>query len=231
MRVSFLVDGFNLYHSIRAAQRATGLELRWLDLQALCRTLLHSAFGPGYSLAQIHYFSALATHLEHADPDVVRRHRLYREALAATGVHTSFSRFKRKERRVTLDRGRVSVLPWIRRWRLNWPRVRFEYRTHEEKETDVAIACRIFELLHTDATDVVVLVTGDTDLAPAIRMAQTLFPQKEVAIALPYDRYNEGLARLVKRRIKLDPRSYQRHQFPDVITLVTGRTLRKPATW
>jgi hypothetical protein len=72
MRVSFLIDGFNLYHSIRAAERVTSLRpLRWLDLHALCATLISSGLGPGARLEGVYYFSALAHHLQR--PDVVRR--------------------------------------------------------------------------------------------------------------------------------------------------------------
>jgi hypothetical protein len=58
-RVVYLVDGFNLYHSLREVERSRGHSLRWLDLAALCSSLLHAV--PGRSeLAGIVYFSALA---------------------------------------------------------------------------------------------------------------------------------------------------------------------------
>jgi len=45
---------------------------------------------------------------------------------------------------------------------------------HEEKETDVAIAVRLFESFYTDESDTVVIMSGDTDIAPAV--------QKEILI-------------------------------------------------
>ena len=57
--VRFLVDGFNLYHSLREVRRKTGVECRWLDVRSLCESTLHT-IGGGAEIAQIDYFSALA---------------------------------------------------------------------------------------------------------------------------------------------------------------------------
>ena len=74
------------------------------------------------------------------------------------------------------------------------------FATHEEKETDVAIACELLRLLQTGACDCVVLVTGDTDLAPAPSTAAALFPKALVAVALPYQRFNKEFDQLAAPR-------------------------------
>ena len=53
----------------------------------------------------------------------------------------------------------------------------------EEKETDVAVGVKRLEILHDDLADRVVLVTGDTDIAPAVRAADRMFPNREVCFA------------------------------------------------
>jgi uncharacterized LabA/DUF88 family protein len=50
----------------------------------------------------------------------------------------------------------------------------------EEKETDVAMATRMLELLFLDKCDTIVLVTGDTDIVPDVKTAKSLFPKKEI---------------------------------------------------
>ena len=40
-RASFLVDGFNVYHSLDQLQRASGASVKWLDLRKLCKAYLH----------------------------------------------------------------------------------------------------------------------------------------------------------------------------------------------
>src|SRR5216683_3165229 len=140
MRVRFLVDGFNLYHSILAAERhLKSGPLRWLNIRGLCTTIVHSAFGPGYTLEGVHYFSALAKHLEQSKPDVVQRHRTLIAALESTGVEVTLANFKRKDRLKNLDEVRLQVSPFKRWFTIPTRRVRLAYRTHEEKETDVAI--------------------------------------------------------------------------------------------
>ena len=69
-RIAFLVDGFNLYHSLKDASFRLGLRgagTRWLDLRSLCASFLH-AIGGGAQLSSIFYFSALARHLEARGP-------------------------------------------------------------------------------------------------------------------------------------------------------------------
>ena len=150
-RVVYLVDGFNLYHSLREAERSRGRSLRWLDLSALCSSLLHAV--PGRSeLAGVIYFSALARHMETARPGTVARHLRYLDALQATGVETVLSQFKRRQVRC----------PYCGRVRDRW----------EEKQTDVGIAVRLMKLAAVGACGRVFVVSGDTDLVPAISEAR-----------------------------------------------------------
>ena len=66
-RVAFVVDGFNLYHSLKSASDGPKpLPARWLDLKALCEAHLH-VIGNGATLSSIYYFSAIAKHLEAFD--------------------------------------------------------------------------------------------------------------------------------------------------------------------
>jgi len=167
-RTSFLIDGFNLYHSVREAARALGGSgTKWLDIRSLCPSYLHIV-GSGAEVAEIHYFSALATHLEAANPDVTTRHRSFIQCLKATGVIVELARFNKKTLRCEHCGGTL-----VRR---------------EEKETDVAIAARLIELLVSDHADSVILMSGDTDLAPAVRLAKQLFPEKTIGFAFPYGR-------------------------------------------
>ncbi|MDH4129525.1 MAG: hypothetical protein OEV44_12260 [Spirochaetota bacterium] len=61
MRTSFLIDGFNLYHSIKDAEKFNNTKLRWLDLYSLCESYLPN-IDTKAKIESIHYFSAHATH-------------------------------------------------------------------------------------------------------------------------------------------------------------------------
>lgn len=96
-RTTFLVDGFNLYHSLRtASEELGGASTKWLDLHSLLSSYL-PAIGGSAQLHQLFYFSALATHLESRQPGVTVRHRNYIDCLKADGVVPVLGRFKPKE--------------------------------------------------------------------------------------------------------------------------------------
>lgn len=123
-RVAFLVDGFNVYHSLRDAERVAGRSLRWLDLRRLCESYARrNVLGRPSTLQTVTYFSAFATFLARTKPDALARHATYVRALQATGVEVALGRFKARSR--------------------SCPRCGSSYVTYEEKETDVAIAIRI----------------------------------------------------------------------------------------
>lgn len=61
-RVTFLIDGFNLYHSIRDLGRYEKLHVKWLNIYSLCSSFLY-LIGKDANLAEIYYFSAFADHL------------------------------------------------------------------------------------------------------------------------------------------------------------------------
>jgi hypothetical protein len=101
----------------------------------------------------------------------------------------------------------------------------------EEKETDVAVAAKLLELVYTDACDTVVLVTGDTDFAPAVRTAQNASPKKDVRFAFPYNRPNNDLRKLAPGSFRVGREQYANHQFSDPYVLSNGTKVSKPAHW
>ena len=209
-RVSFLVDGFNLYHSVKDAERVTRVCSKWLDIRAFLASYL-PLLGRDARLESVHYFSALATHLAASKPDVIARHQTFIEALKSTGVVVELGRFKPKD-------------VWCSTCRSNILR-------HEEKETDVAIAVRLLELVLTDTCDMIVLLTGDTDVAPAIRTARRLRPEKAVSVVLPYKRGNAELKQIASACFQVKADRYQRFLFPPTFVARDGRTLTRPSTW
>jgi uncharacterized LabA/DUF88 family protein len=93
-------------------------------------------------------------------PSAVARHESYIECLRETEIQVELGRFKEK----TI---------WCNGFKSDLIR-------HEEKETDVAIAVKLFELLFTNAFDTCLIMSGDTDIAPAVITAQRMFPDREI---------------------------------------------------
>lgn len=210
-RTAFLIDGFNLYHSLKDAGRDLGgVSTRWLDLRALCSSFLYQV-GGNAQLAGIFYFSALARHLEATKPQVTQRHLAYLECLRSTGVEVELAQFKEK---------------WIA-----CPFCHASITRHEEKETDVAIAVKFMELSWRDQCDSIVVVSGDSALAPAFRAVQRHFPQKGLYCCFPYRRGSFELQSLAKGSFRIRKERYAKHQLPDPVVLAGGRRISKPVGW
>lgn len=211
VRTAFLVDGYNLYHSlVDASERLGGAGTRWLDLSSFCRSLL-AHVGSDATLQSITYFSAVARHRELESPGTVTRHRDYLACLEATGILVELGHFKRKP--------------------FQCPHCAHRTVRHEEKETDVAIASSLLAALQTNYCDVAVLMTGDSDQAPAIRTSRRLFPEKRVLVCFPFNRVRDELKRDASGHFKVSAAHYVRHQFPDPFANEDGRSIPKPSGW
>lgn len=206
-RTTFLIDGFNLYHSIKDLQRSYGICAKWLNIRSLCTSFL-PLIDKQANLHQSYYFSAFATHLN--DPNILIRHKSYVDCLIETGITPIISRFKPKT--------------------IKCPNCGQSIVRYEEKETDVAIATKLLELLSQNACECVVLVTGDTDLVPAIKCAKKLISRCQVIVVFPYQRKNKELAQLTTS-FKIKRARYMAHQFPDPCILSDGRHIPKPRSW
>jgi hypothetical protein len=129
LRVSFLVDGLNLYHSLREVEKVSKARVQWLDLRKLCASYLHAvrgAMGQRVELGKVDYFSAVASHLTVRDSEAAGRQAAYLSALRDSGVNLTLSRFKQKD--------------------VTCPRCGNRFQRYEEKETDVAIAMKLMEV-------------------------------------------------------------------------------------
>jgi uncharacterized LabA/DUF88 family protein len=209
-RLSFLVDGFNLYHSVLRLQRDTGYCTKWLDLYSLCRSYCH-LFGKDTQLVSVHYFSALPHHLASKDPQKIERHQRFLSCLTNSSIIIELARFKEKEVFCT----NCQTL----------------FLKHEEKETDVAIAVTLAELLIKDECDTAAIMSGDTDLSPAFVKMKFLFPQKKIVFAFPYARKNKELAKLAPESFSISKKQYIRYQFPNPVILKDGTKIYKPSSW
>ncbi len=85
-RVSFFIDGFNLYHSLKDFAK----DCRWLNLKSLCESYLK----PDEQLGDVYYFTAVATW----NPEKSNKHKLYIKRLALEGVQTIYGKFKKVSR-------------------------------------------------------------------------------------------------------------------------------------
>lgn len=210
-RVCFLIDGFNLYHSVKDLDQKLGIKAKWLDLKSLCQSYIY-LFGKDAVLHDVYYFSAYPNHLSSKKPDTIARHKNFVTCLEDMGVKVILGRFK--EKKVYCNSCKKVVIK------------------HEEKETDVAIAIKIIELFHSDSCDIQVIVSGDTDLAPAVRTSLSLFKDKQICFAFPFDRKMKELSKLsTLNSFSISAGNYQKHILPDPYLLKNGQKIPKPTNW
>jgi uncharacterized LabA/DUF88 family protein len=213
-KVSFIVDGLNLYFSLREMEGLSKKPSKWLDLRRLCENFLFAIghrLGVRAELGMIHYFSAYATHATVRDKGIVDRHRTYVAALESTGVAATMSQFKYRDARC--------------------PHCRTVFKRAEEKETDVAMAVKLLEVFAASEAPIAVLISGDTDLRPAINTARRLFPENTIGIITPFLRHTAEMQECGDFHFKVSQKLVQASQFPPVIKLADGRTLTRPSSW
>ncbi len=210
MNTTFLVDGFNLYHSVLDIENEHGYKTKWLNLHSL-----FSSYLPNIStkarLASIYYFTALRLHLQMSNPDTILRHRNYIKVLKSLGINIEYGKFKRK-----------SV--YCNNCKRNFVK-------YEEKETDIAIINKLWELVVDDSDDAYVIITGDTDIIPGLRTIKSKFPRIKIFILFPYKRKNSELIHYADGHFKIKISKYINHQLNNPFIFQDGTTLNKPGTW
>ncbi|PCF94100.1 NYN domain-containing protein [Vreelandella nigrificans] len=230
MQTAFFIDGYNVFYGLLA-----GTPYKWLDLPSLLSAINHEQ-DPRSQVAEIHYFTspvqpALATRglqSKQAQDTYVR-------ALKAYGVKVHWGRHRldhRKAPRFVSRKVQASRQDQVDIWNL------------EEKETDVRIAIAMYRLAakqrREDASEgriqQIVLVSGDTDLAPALEAIREDFPHLRIGIIVPHHNGGERTppgslqnnANWMRRYISNE--ELEAHQFPDRVP-TRKKPADKPSYW
>jgi uncharacterized LabA/DUF88 family protein len=109
------------------------------------------------------------------------------------------------------------------------------FKVMEEKRTDVNIAVKLVDDAYQDACDKFVIVSGDSDLVPALNCIKQRFPSKTKVVYVPALDRTRGAAvemRAAADRDRLLPTNLMPHSlFPAVVQDGGGKQLAKPADW
>ncbi len=199
-RVAAYIDGFNLYFGVRTA----GRRYLWLDLERLTRSLLKS----NQQLVTIRYFTARVRN----DPPAEQRQQTYLNALAAHSglVDIRQGRFQQKSK-------------FCRECQSSW----FEY---EEKETDVSLAVTLLEDGVNNLYDTALIMSADSDMAPAVRAIKRLRPSARVVVASPPNRRSNALKRLCDASISISITKVRQAQLPEAVQ-AGGQSYTRPTYW
>jgi uncharacterized LabA/DUF88 family protein len=207
-KICFFVDGFNLYHALDFLENSPDHDryhaYKWISLKKLCTCYLRAK---GDQIAEILYFTTLAFW----DPDKVERHKKFIRLQEADGVLVIFGEFKRRLRECKLC---------LR-----------EFPAFEEKQTDVNIAVKLLQYAFEGRFDKAIIISGDTDLLPAVKTVQKLFPAKQIGLVVPIGKASQVFRNQVDFSYKMKESHLKVARHADIVTLVDGSTLACPPNW
>ncbi len=205
----FLIDGFNLYYSIISILKEKKKNYKWLDVKSFSESFLH-LIDKKVKIKKIYYFTSIVKETED-DKNKSHRQYTYIEALKNSGIEVITGKFKDKTYKC--------------------PHCNTKIKTYVEKLTDINIASKIFEVCITEKIDYIVVVSGDTDIVPAIKISKKLFKSIKFIAIFPYGRANKEIKTYVDEYFKASEKSYQANQFPEEILLKNSKILKIPKEW
>lgn len=213
VRVHMFVDGFNLYHALQwfedgvnQADNKRYRKYKWTSLWLLAECYVSPK---SQRLVGVTLFTTLATW----DPGKHLRHRQFVTAQESQGVEVIYGKFKEKWIKCKGGCGN-----------------RFSIR--QEKQTDVNIATTIVQMAHEDRYDKAILISGDSDLVPAIELVHRVFPQKEIAVVVPIGRKGDEIEAACKgKRFKMTEDHLKRSKMADKLQHPSGKWVVKPTEY
>lgn len=195
------VDGFNLYWGMHAASRRRHL---WLDLVELARSL-----RPRSRLVSVKYFTTAVV----GDPGAQSRQAHYNNALLARHpglVKIFYGRYQNKH--------------------IQCHRCGAAWDQREEKETDVSIAVQLVADAAQQKMSSALVLSADSDLTPAVRVARAVNPGLFVAAVFPPKRFSNELKQLMPGSFHLGLSKLSSSQLPDTFEY-QGVRYDRPAKW
>lgn len=201
------IDGYNLYYGA-----VRGTAWKWLDIQAYFIRLRQDD-----DIQAIKYFTALVE----GDKAARLRQETFLDALRTLPLVKVFpGRYKRKNVRCGTGCGYLGD-----RW----------FHIPEEKQTDVSIGVEMVDDAYQNVCERLIVVSGDSDLLPALRMVKRRFPNKTLHVYVPASDPRRGAA--VEIRSAADyhrtlPLNLLQHcQLPDPVMAADGGAIAKPSSW
>lgn len=220
-RTVVYIDGFNLYHGMKAKGWEKYL---WLDLAKFANALTPK----GSTLIRVRYFTSRVSSTP-TDLGKAQRQSAYIDAIRSLsplvklyeGNYQSHqSHCKHCDNKVNCHScGAPHIKP-------------------NEKKTDVNLATSLFVDAIEDICDTQILVSGDGDYENALKELRKLFPRKDLIVAFPPMRKNNKLMDPTTQtgimELTSDEHHFAQNQLADpFVFLIDGKeiSIAKPSSW
>jgi uncharacterized LabA/DUF88 family protein len=195
------IDGFNLYFGLKSKGWKN---FYWLNLVELSRNILK----PDQTLVKTKYFTSFVS----IPPDKNKRQKTFIEALETLeDIEIFYGKYQSND--VTCNKcGHIMLKP-------------------SEKMTDVNIAVEMLIDAFQDNYDTAILISADSDLSGPIKSIRKLFPEKQVILAFPPNRYSFELTKLANGYFTIGRNNFQKSLFSETIAKKDGYILKMPERW
>lgn len=200
------IDGFNLYYGA-----IKGTKYKWLDLERYFTLLRQDD-----DIVEIKYFTALI------DGSHRQNQEIYLSVLETfPKIQIIPGKFKRKQVKCGVEKCKFKGNKF--------------FDMPEEKRTDVNIAIHMLHDAFYDRCERFVLISGDSDLVPALEMIKKVYTKKELIVYIPARTPVRGAAvelRNLAHRHKILPNELLgRTLLPNPVKDSLGNDIYKPIDW
>jgi uncharacterized LabA/DUF88 family protein len=207
------IDGFNFYYGMLIDRP----DLKWINYQRLAELL-----RPDDDIVYVRLFTAMVDKKKVVSAKRDRQQRLWAALKTQPKMMLTEGKFAERER--------TCLVPTCHN-----PERRFT--ALEEKQTDVNIALQLVRDVQTLIPDIVVVISGDIDLLPALDVALTIDKKVRPVVYIPvheeilkYRRKDEFMK--YAPAVKPIPEKYLRQaQFPNQVELANGNFVERPPEW
>ncbi|MDD5351067.1 MAG: NYN domain-containing protein [Chthoniobacteraceae bacterium] len=205
------LDGFNFYYGVMMEHP----EWKWLNLQSFFEVLRLDE-----EIVGIKHFTAEIDPQNPASPRRARQKVYFRALASLPKVSQIMGKY---QLRTVTCRAKDCLR-------------KLDYKTPEEKKTDVNICVAMIEDALDGKVDNIVLVSGDSDLEPAVAMIRRRFPAIKVSVYIPRLPGDNERNNLVYRGMGVPCRplpleEMAKHQLPRCVALPDGRVAERPTEW
>lgn len=177
--------------------------LRWLNVRLLAEKILNQ----NQILEKVIYFTSRVN----GNPDKQKRQSTYLEALEVKNIDIIYGQYNFNTEECKRC-GNVWSNP-------------------KEKMTDVNIATHILVDAFNDNFDMAVLISGDSDLVPPLKIINSQFKDKRVFVAFPPKRNSVALKNQSKGSMVIGRKTLKESQLEESIKNKFGFKLSKPKEW
>ena len=223
-KVNVYVDGFNIYHNIKNIWHKD--EYKRLDLYSLCLQFITK----DQELWEIFYFTAYTSR----NKGKLEKQKKYIRALSHSSVKIILWSYRKVTRQF------IDIMPiLVFKLRFFLPKpikdklipLKLKYQTYEEKKTDVNIAVKLVEDAFKNKFDDAIIISGDSDITPAIISIKNNFPKKKCIILLPVKAKWKNIQKVAHKALFIKEKNIKRSIFPNQIKISSKETIVKPTSW